>query len=427
MKVPERISRRELCLGTLAAAAAFPAFSAVAARAALPLREGSLQYSDPRLSAKLPKRGWIISVDKGATNDGPVRDPKYNISYPFALKVLTVEDAQSPDSPPVHHFRIMYLKREDEPLARLIGSVMARFYWLGIDYLGVPTSSKSFITVWLAREGIPGGEESDENIWLFAIDTPRAPAEWLRELAHEYSHATLPTVGPFSKPERWANGYLGERLYLKWLLGDNRQTDIWTEPIDGAGYLANQVRPLRERFLNGGPDHPDAQKIDAEGMDYLIGQVLALEAAHGPAFLRETISRLGNPSIKGLPVIYAAAARALPQGLPIDPSVYIPNSVQGAETGEGGVVRFLRAGYRFYLPTGTWAVQAEGMFPPETRVVLDGKALVRSTSQPTGATSWDTGDTTSSSGWRVLEVVAPAGQKVELRRLAVVNASGANR
>jgi len=426
VKVPERVSRRELCLGALAAAV-FPAFSAVSAQAALPLRGGSLQYSDPRLSAKLPKRGWTISVDSKATVDGPVRDPKYNIPYPLAIKVMTVEDAASEDSPPVPRFRVMYLKKEDEPFARLIGSVMARLYWLGIDYLGVPTASRAFVTVWLAREGMPGGEESDENIWLFAIDTPRAPAEWLRELAHEYGHATLPTIGPFSKPERWANGYLGERLYLKWLLGDNHQTDIWTEPIDAAGYLTNQVKPLRERFLNGGPDAPDAQKIDAEGMDYLIGQVLALEAAHGPAFMREAVSRIGSPSVKGLPVIYAAAARALPQGLPLDPSVYIPNSVQGAEAGEGGVVRFLRAGYRFYLPTGTWAVQAEGMLPSETKMILDGKALVRSTAQPTGATSWDTGDATSSSGWKVLEVVAPAGQKVELRRLAVVNASGANR
>lgn len=426
MKVPERVNRRELCLGALAAAV-FPAFSAVSVQAALPLRSGSLQYTDPRLSPKIPKRGWTISTDRDATREGPQRDPKYNISYPLAIKVSTQEDADSPDSSPVPHFRIFYLKREDEPFARLIGSVMARLYWLGVDYLGLPASSKSFINVWLAREGTPGGEESDENIWLFAIDTPRAPAEWLRELAHEYGHATLPTVGPFSKPERWANGYLGERLYLKWMLGDNRQTEIWTEPIDAAGYLANQVKPLRERFLNGGPDAPDAQKIDAEGMDYVIGQFLALEAAHGPAFMRETISRIGSPSVKGLPVIFAAAARALPQGLAIDPSVYIPNSAQGVEVGEGGVVRFGRAAYRFYLPTGTWAIQAEGTFPADTKVMLDGTPLVKSKTQPAGTSAWDTGDTTSNSSWRVLEVVAGAGQKVELHRLAVVNTSGANR
>lgn len=425
MKVPERVNRRELCLGALAAAV-FPALCATSVQAALPLRSGSLQYTDPRLSPKIPKRGWTISSDRDATKEGPQRDPKYNISYPLAIKVSTQEDADSPDSSPVPHFRIFYLKREDEPFARLIGSVMARLYWLGIDYLGLPASSKAFTTIWLAREGMPGGEESDENIWLFAIDTPRAPAEWLRELAHEYGHATLPTLGPFSKPERWANGYLGERLYLKWLLGDNRQAEIWTEPVDAAGYLANQVKPLRDRFLNGGPDAPDAQKIDAEGMDYLIGQILMLEAAHGPTFLREMISRIGSPGVKGLPVIYSAAARALPQGLSVDPSVYIPNSAQGTEVGEGGVVRLLRAAYRFYLPTGAWVVRAEGMFPPDTKMVLDGKALGKTTAQPAGSVSWDTADTTSNSSWHVLEVVAPPGQKVELRRLALVNTSGGN-
>lgn len=426
MNLPERVSRRELCLAVLSAAL-LPALRLEAAPVGQPLREGSMKYSDARLSSKVPERGWRISLDTTATKAGGQRDPKYNISYPFAVRVSTLEDAQSPDSAPVPRFRIWYLKREDEPFARLIGSLMARLYWLGVDYLGVPSSDKAFTTVWLAREGMPGGEESDENIWLFAIDTPRAPAEWMRELAHEYGHVTLPTLGPFSKPERWANGYLGERLYLKWLLLDNRQTDIWTEPIDAAGYLANQIKPLRDRFLNGGPDAPDAQKIDAEGMDYLIGQLLALEAAHGPAFIRETISRIGSPSVKGLPVIYAAAARALTEGLPIDPAIYIPNSAQGVEVGEGGAVRFNHAAYRFYLPTGTWAVHAEGMVPSDTKVIFDGKALARSTAQPNGSASWDTGDATSNSGWRVLELVAPAGQKVELRRLTVVNASGANR
>jgi hypothetical protein len=420
------MSRREWCLGALGAAL-LPALRLEAAPVGQPLREGSLKYSDVRLSSKVPVRGWRISLDTTATKSGGQRDPKYNISYPFAVRVSTLEDMQSSDFAPVPRFRIWYLKREDEPFARLIGSIMARLYWLGVDYLGVPASEKAFTTLWLAREGMPGGEESDENIWLFAIDTPRAPAEWLRELAHEYGHATLPTLGPFAKPERWANGYLGERLYLKWLLHDNAQTDIWSEPIDAAGYMANQVKPLRDRFLNGGPEAPEAQKIDAEGMDYLIGQILALEAAHGPAFMRETISRIGSPGVKGLPVVYAAAARALPGGLPLDPSVYIPNSAQGVEAGEGGAVRFLRAGYRFYLPTGTWAVQAEGTVPAETRVSFDGKLLARSKSQPAAGASWDTGEATSDSGWRVLEVVAPAGQKVELRRLTLVNASGASR
>ena len=49
------------------------------------------------------------------------------------------------------------------------------------------------------------------------IDTSKPQAEACRELAHEYGHAVLPAIGGFKSPEDWANGYLGERLFLRWL------------------------------------------------------------------------------------------------------------------------------------------------------------------------------------------------------------------
>src|SRR5205807_32206 len=74
------------------------------------------------------------------------------------------------------------------------------------------------VDVWLMRDGLPGAEEAGNDIYLYAIGQDRAPAEWLREIAHEYSHLTLPVVGPFTSPERWGNGYLGERLLMQWLI-----------------------------------------------------------------------------------------------------------------------------------------------------------------------------------------------------------------
>src|SRR5206468_11771889 len=132
-------------------------------------------------------------------------------------------------------------RAEDEPLARRVGGVLARLHWLAVEYLGLVPDPADAIArttnVWLTREGRPGGEEFKRNVYLYAVGEDRAPAEWVREVAHEYSHVVLPAFGPFASPERWANGYLGVRLFLKWLI-DNEQTDLWGSPFLGSAYLA---------------------------------------------------------------------------------------------------------------------------------------------------------------------------------------------
>ena len=410
------LSRRSFCAGSVTAVLV----SAICSQAAPPRREGSVKYVDPRLE-KLPERGWRIFTDaKPYKNGGTVRDPKYNILYPLAVGVSCIEDNSDPTAPAEQRFTVFYLTKADEPFARLIGSVMARLYWLGVDYLGRSTGRGGMTSVWLSREGMPGAEEVDGNLWLYAIDTPRAPAEWVRELAHEYGHAILPELGPFVKPERWANGYLGERLFLKWMLADNQQQDVWTEPIDGTAYVANQVAPLRERFLTEGPDAPATEQLDEAGMNYLVGELLALEAMHGPTLMRGIMSRIGSPAVKGLPVIIAAAIRALkPARLPLAPEAFVPKLTEGAERA-AGALRFRKAAYRFYLPTGTWAIDAEGVVPPEAKITLDGMALGRAATQPAGLARWDAGAAADTSGWKLLEITAPEGKTIELRNLFAV-------
>jgi len=374
-----------------------------------------MKYLDPRLPM-LPERAWQV-YGRRSLRDKSVADPKYSLQYPYAVGVNVWADVQHQEDSGDRRFEINYAKKEDEPLARRIGSVMARLYWMGVDYLGVG-SNRTTMNVWLARDGEAGAEEAGGNLWLHAIDTPRAPAEWVRELAHEYSHATLPTLGPYSKPERWANGYLGERLFLKWMLHDNRQTDVWSQPIDAAGYMTNQVTPLRELFLNEGPASPRLELTDADGMNFLIGQFMALEASHGPALLRELIGRIRSPSPKGLPVNLAAAIRAQqPAVLPIDPTVYIPKSAEGAETSPQGTFRVTKAAYRLYVPSGDWVLEVEGDAAAGTNVSLDGNLLNRLPPRGGAAGAWSTMQASDESGWRRLEISAAEGKKIELSRM----------
>ncbi|MGV3724669.1 MAG: hypothetical protein ACO1SX_27545 [Actinomycetota bacterium] len=416
VKVPERISRRTFCTAALATAFASSARAQQGALVKAPPPLGSARYLDRRLGTGLPERGWQVYLSR-TLRKASARDPKYNFEYPYAVGVNVITDIRDQETSGERRFEINYAKKEDEPLARRIGSVMARLHWLSVDYLGV-SAGRAGTSVWLARDGEAGAEESGGNIWVHAIDTPRAPAEWLRELAHEFAHATLPTLGPYSKPERWANGYLGERLYLKWMLHDNLQTDVWSEPIDAEGYIANQVTPLRDLFLAEGPSSPRAELTDADGMNFLIGQFMALEAAHGPALLRELIGRIRSPSPKGLHVNLAASIRALePAVLPIAPAVFIPESAEQSEPMPQGGVRAARVAYRLYVPSGDWTLEAEGDVPQGANVSLDGAALTRVPPRGVVAGAWSTMHAADESGWRRLEVAAPDGKKVELSRL----------
>ncbi|MFN3651186.1 MAG: hypothetical protein ACK47B_16545 [Armatimonadota bacterium] len=376
--------------------------------------EGSLVYSDPRLLPKPPKRGWLTYVSRELGRDydyGPARDPKLNVHYPHRLQVECVSGERRE-----RRFVVHFLTPEDEPLARKVGAVMARLYWISVDYLAYAPPAPRYTSIWLHRGGEPSGEEYRGNIYLHAIRTERAPAEWLRELAHEYAHLVLPRVGPYSEPEEWGEGYLGERLYLKWLLADNGQSGIWGEPIDAAGYVTHQIAPLRERFLERGPDAADPggtpllARGDAVGMYSFIGQVLALEAIYGPSALRAVWRRFDTPRPLNLPGYVARAFRELdPVRLTVAADAFVPSRTERVENG------FRRATYRLLLPGGSWQIQPEGRMPKDTALALDGAALTKG--EASGG--WDVLLPDQSAAWHLLELRAPAGEALALDRITL--------
>jgi hypothetical protein len=419
--MPDRRSFLRTCFRTLAAAGA----SGVGGRplraqetGALPNRGGSLTYKDARLGGKIPPREWSLFVSRETQKDrdyGPAADPKFNVNYPGRLQVMcsTEEEGRGQERAFVIHF----LRPEDETLARRVGGVMARLYWLGVDYLGVGPATGRYINVWLARHGEPGGEEYLKNIYLFAIDQARPAAEWVRELAHEYSHIFLPPVGEYTQPEKWANGYLGERLFLKWLLHDNPAAGVWSEPIDGAAYVANEVIPIRNAFLNAGPGAPVAAQRDDAGMKHFIGQVLAVEAAHGPQLLRPMLQKYLTRRPEALGSYLGAAIGELkPLQFTLDPGVFIPqgSQVEPAGTGLAATARIRKAAYWLFLPGGTWHITLQGAVPDATTAALEGAPLRRQA----GAT-WETAMPGANGAWRRFEITAPGGQELGLQAIQI--------
>lgn len=147
------------------------------------------------------------------------------------------------------------------------------FHRLGIDN---PERYKKEVHVFLCTEGEPGGEHMFVNadlgtpskpnfvdmnaIFVYQVQTLTEPIEFAREVAHEYGHASLPQIGPFQGPEAWANGDVGERIFLKWLAEDVRSGKLSsadvakTKQADLDNYVAARVTPLVKKTAESGPD-----------------------------------------------------------------------------------------------------------------------------------------------------------------------------
>jgi hypothetical protein len=390
--------------------------------------EQTFTLRDRRLGADPIVRYWQVYVPRSGMLAAPKDDPKFRQRY---LSQCVVRAWEQPGSEKNALFSVRFSRPEDEALARRVGGVLARVYWLGVEYLGVPrTRPVRPVDVWLCQEGKPGAEQYHDSIYLYAAAQDRPPAEWVREIAHEYSHLALPEVGPFTAPERWANGYLGERLFLKWLV-ENGLEGIWGTPFSGPAYLANQITPLRDRFLDAGPTAAAARLSDGSGMEHFIGFALAIEASYGPRLLREAVRRaptVVTPSPDGWSFPPAALSAGLAEavkatmdlGLRIDPRAYLPER-SAVEPGPGPSIRARRASYWLFLPSGTWNVALEGTITPGTGAQLEaadgrlaaegavGRAILRAR--------------VNTAAWRRLQVSAgPAGwfelAQIELRRVS---------
>lgn len=397
--------------------------SSVPGRNSLPPRNGTLVYRDPRLPS-LPTRRWEQSLPGAALQNneryGRLRDPRRNAPYQYRLQVRCL--AEGEEEIGERRFVVHYNEAADEALARRVGAVLARLHWLARDYLGrMPLSSdrgSGYVDVWLQREGPAGGEEYNGHLYLTGIGESRPAAEWVRELAHEYAHLTIPVAGPYTEPEQWANGYLGERLFLKWLLVDNGATDLWDQPINGQGYLTHQVIPFRTRFLEAGPDAPDAERMDGRGMEFFIGTVLALEAAHGPSLLRALFNHFDTPRPQNLGGNLTLALHELQaRPFPLNPRAFIPSSIRPSGAGGGtGEVTVEQVAYWVYLTGGQWRLEVEGELHADLVARVEKRALRPAADKaPDGRRTWVLPVVTRNGLWRRLEFTSPSGSAFTLR------------
>ena len=330
--------------------------------------------------------GWLLAPMDAAP---PVPDPRAaGKTYRRTLGLW--EPGRAQNDGPVRVVSFHYEDAADAPLARRTARLCARLLRLHLAHFGerapFPRQAPE-AHVFLRRDAPPGalnagGQTWGENVWLFSTGRPRTDVEWTRTVAHEWGHLTLYAARGYREPENDAAGFLGERLYLKWLREEGTapvvNNDEEGDGVDRAGldiYHERQIAPLIARFRAAGPNAPALLRADrdARAMDLYVGAALAFDDAFGSLLLSEALgSVLGDDGPRPFldSVRRAVAARPvlpvrLPAWVPLARAAYRLSPDAGA--GRGAAARKIAVADRpplvlgkFGAPPAQFSVRAAG-------------------------------------------------------------------
>ena len=219
-------------------------------------------------------------------------EPQHHQSFAKVVYVYTVDGESSRLFCAVH-----YPGEADAALAARIARLLALAHQTLTRETGQEAANGDApFDVWLCPSGGSGGEQWRDNIYLYDLDTPRSSIEWLRETVHEYAHLALPAVGGYTAPDYWANGYLGERLLVRWLErspdGPARVEALWGDFSGAPNFDRLLIAPPLALYKKIGPSPAWLARRDEAGMRYLIGQALTFDDKYGAQRLGDAFRRL---------------------------------------------------------------------------------------------------------------------------------------
>lgn len=220
--------------------------------------------------------------------------------------------------------------------------------------------------------GTPGGEQlfgedveagqarRVNTIYIYDIASFKDPVEMAREVAHEYGHAVLPAVGGFVTPEDWANGYLGERLFLRWMRDAYREGHIDSKSLMGASlqgidaWVKKNADPL---VVNAAIHAPSRTLLGSHGqkaMNAYMGLVLYADSILPSPIVARSMKLIGSTSAQDYPQALVDACEGasytvnLPGGLK-GQKVWLP---LGKSKVRGGKVLARSSGWAAVQPVG---------------------------------------------------------------------------
>lgn len=251
------------------------------------LREMKLGSADKRLSLLL-MQAYTSKLDK------PKRSPLHDWSFEYVTNGFARETENEGYNLRIRVFNQFRASEGDvtDYVARMLLRLWDFNRWrMNTDHGQI--FNLRTVDTYLCFGGEPGGEQvliedpfevdpagnpfRANNIYIYAITTLTDRLEFAREIAHEYGHATWPAIGGFTKPEEWANGDMGERVFLMWLLqeiekGNLGRDDVMQAKIEDFRVLyKNRILPDMERVATKGPDLAALANHDEKAYSELLG------------------------------------------------------------------------------------------------------------------------------------------------------------
>jgi hypothetical protein len=190
-------------------------------------------------------------------------------------------------------FRISFVSeslagRDFQPLVEEIARAFVHACVIAEDRFGWTTryASDGVVDIWITDAGPPRAEQSaiaPGHIFFYSSATPRTPAEWLREVFHEYGHLVLPPVDGFVKAEEpFATGLMGEALLLPVLASAGETLPFEASRDDLRTLLEKRLKRPSGLFLQEGPNSSLIQDTTDAGVAYALSFVLHVLERHGP-------------------------------------------------------------------------------------------------------------------------------------------------
>lgn len=266
--------------------------------------------------------------------------PKWSWEYEWSFPGLGRPEGSQSFKPRVRVFEQQ--RREVGDVAEQVVRMIMRLWDLNYRRLKMdhnPNMNFGIIDVYLAFGGKAGGEQligedrqeptpegapkKVNTIYIYAIQSFTDPLEMAREVAHEYGHATLPAIGGFKEPEDWANGYLGERIYLRWMrdllaAGKLKEVDTMGASLaDLDRYVKQKVDPLVDIAALNGPDRAELSQTGYRGMDAYMGLALYAETTLPSNVFARSIKLTGSTSAADYPKAIVLASE--------EPDTYVFN------------------------------------------------------------------------------------------------------
>ena len=199
---------------------------------------------------------------------------------------------------------VYYQTTDYSDLAHHIGALLALLDDVYYQKMFVSRADDSYpFNVWLCSTApvSNGGEQWQNNIYFYDIGDDRSSIEWIREIAHEFSHLAFRAVGgQYTFPEAFANGYLGERLLVRWLSrgaagGAPSVEAAWTRTFGGyPNFERLLINPALKEFTSHGLNKTELAQKDGTGMRYMIGMMLYLDDVCGSAAVGSALQSIAD-------------------------------------------------------------------------------------------------------------------------------------